>query len=85
MVMRITLFAAITATITGAFVSAREHTQRGASDRLWDLAALRTEGLVTDDEYEHKRPRSSASCEVRTRSRPHRYRRRTRAGQSREP
>jgi voltage-gated potassium channel len=55
MVMGITLFAAITGTITSAFVAAREHSERTAADRLRDLAALRAEGLITDLEYEQKR------------------------------
>ena len=53
--MGITLFAAITGTITGAFVAAREHPARGAADRLRDLASLRADGLITDSEYEQKR------------------------------
>jgi voltage-gated potassium channel len=55
MVMGITLFAAITGTITSAFVSAREHVERGAAVRLRELAALHAEGLITADEYEEKR------------------------------
>jgi hypothetical protein len=36
-------------------VAAREQSERGAADRLRDLAALRAEGLVDDVEFERKR------------------------------
>jgi voltage-gated potassium channel len=57
MLIGITLFAAITGTITSALIASRGGSGRTAAERLRDLAALRDEGLVTDEEYALKRPR----------------------------
>jgi voltage-gated potassium channel len=55
MLLGITLFAAITGTITSAFVASRSGAGRTPADRMRDLAALRDEGLVSEDEYARKR------------------------------
>jgi voltage-gated potassium channel len=56
MVLGITLFAAITGTITSALVARQAGDRdRGSADRLRELAALHAEGLVTDEEYQAKR------------------------------
>jgi voltage-gated potassium channel len=57
MIIGITLFAAITGTITSALIASRDGGRRTAADRLRDLAQLRDEGLVSDDEYAAKRPK----------------------------
>jgi voltage-gated potassium channel Kch len=58
MVLGITLFAAITGTITSRFVLAEEAdsgADQNAADRLRRAAALHADGLLTDDEYQAKR------------------------------
>ncbi len=56
MLLGITLFAAITGTITSRFVVAEESGGlESAADRLRNAAALRDEGLLTEDEYQAKK------------------------------
>jgi voltage-gated potassium channel len=55
MLIGITLFAAITGTITSALIASRSGADRTVADRLRDLAALRGEGLLSDEEYKAKR------------------------------
>jgi voltage-gated potassium channel len=55
MVVGITLFAAITGTITSAFISGRTSTERSPAGRLRDLVALHGDGLITDEEFERLR------------------------------
>ena len=57
MLIGITLFAAITGTITSALISAKAGSGQTAAGRLRDLAALRDERLGTDEEYALKRGR----------------------------
>jgi voltage-gated potassium channel len=61
MVIGITLFAAITGTITSAFISARAESGRSPADRLRDLTALHADGLITDDEFAHLRGQALAT------------------------
>jgi hypothetical protein len=52
----ITLFAAITGTITSAIVTSRSRdVAPSPAGRLRELVALRDDGLVTDDEFALKR------------------------------
>ena len=55
MLLGITLFAAITGTITSRFVAAEEGGSSDAADRLRQVSALHDEGLLTDEEYETKK------------------------------
>lgn len=56
MVIGITLFAAITGTITSALITSRDGGGQTTADRLRDLEALRAEGLISEEEYAEKRP-----------------------------
>jgi voltage-gated potassium channel len=57
MILGITLFAAITGTITSFIVSAQQADQPPSSvgDRIRELARLRDEGLITQDEFDTRR------------------------------
>jgi voltage-gated potassium channel len=55
MLLGITLFAAITGTITSRFVLAEEGRDSDVANRLRETAALRDEGVLTEDEYEAKK------------------------------
>jgi voltage-gated potassium channel len=55
MVLGITLWAAITATITSRIVALDSLTSASAPERLRELSRLHAEGLLSDDEYEAKR------------------------------
>lgn len=55
MILGITLFAAITATITSRFILDEPHSGRDVPDLLRQVAALNDEGVLTDAEYEAKK------------------------------
>lgn len=55
MLLGITLFAAITGTITSRFVLSEEGGTTRAADRLRAAAALRDEGLLTEEEFRAKK------------------------------
>lgn len=54
MLLGITLFAAITGTITSQLI-AQDPAPQPSADRLRELVALRDDGLITEEEFERKR------------------------------
>lgn len=55
MILGITLFAAITATITSRLVAGESAAADDPTELLRRLAALRADGILTDAEYESKK------------------------------
>jgi voltage-gated potassium channel len=55
MILGITLWAAITATITSRLIVQEAQSSPSPADILWEVASLHADGILTDEEYETKR------------------------------
>lgn len=55
MILGITLWAAITATITSRLIVQEARSSSSAADLLREVASLHADGILTDEEYESKR------------------------------